>query len=187
MKRRLLLKEMGVVLLSGSFPAVLSNFLSSCKAGTDRMKATFFSNAEFLEIEQLTDCLLPPTSTPGGLDVQVPAFVDMVVKNCLSSENQQMIQKGLQQLDLEAGGRFVGLSRERQEQVLRDLDAAAFKNDETKVWFRVFKKLATIGYFTSQQGMEKALRYVKVPGDYKACIPYKKGDKALAKTFLMYW
>jgi hypothetical protein len=26
-----------------------------------------------------------------------------------------------------------------------------------------------------------------VPGDYEACIPYKKGDKALAKTFLLYW
>jgi len=35
--------------------------------------------------------------------------------------------------------------------------------------------------------MNKALNYVKVPAEYKACIPYKKGDKALAKTFLMYW
>ena len=49
------------------------------------------------------------------------------------------------------------------------------------------KRLALIGHFTSQEGMEKALNYAKVPGNYEACIPYKQGEKAMAKTFLMYW
>ena len=38
----------------------------------------------------------------------------------------------------------------------------------------------TVGYFTSEPGATKALRYVAVPGRYEGCIPYKKGDKAWA-------
>jgi hypothetical protein len=42
------------------------------------------------------------------------------------------------------------------------------------------KELTLLGYFTSEPGATKALRYVAVPGRYDGCIPYKKGDKAWA-------
>ena len=86
-----------------------------------------------------------------------------------------------------SSGKFSSLSAEEKSDAVKKIDEAAFKEDAGKTWFRIVKKLALIGYFTSQEGMTKALNYVKVPGDYKACIPYKKGEKAMAKTFLMYW
>jgi len=76
---------------------------------------------------------------------------------------------------------------DEKKRTIKKIDESAFKNEEDKSWFRIIKKLALIGYFTSQDGMTKALNYVQVPGDYKAVVPYKKGDKAMAKTFLMYW
>jgi len=36
------------------------------------------------------------------------------------------------------------------------------------------------GYFTSEIGATKALRYVAVPGKFDGSYPYKKGDKAWA-------
>ena len=68
-----------------------------------------------------------------------------------------------------------------------NLSTLAFKDENSSSWFRILKKLALIGYFTSREGMTTALNYVQVPGDYKGSVPYKKGDKAMAKTFLMYW
>jgi hypothetical protein len=47
-------------------------------------------------------------------------------------------------------------------------------------YFIMFKQLTLWGYFTSEVGATKALRYVAVPGRYEGCIPYKKGDKAWA-------
>ena len=47
-------------------------------------------------------------------------------------------------------------------------------------YFRMMKELTLWGYFTSEPGATKALRYVAVPGRYEGCIPYKKGDKAWA-------
>jgi hypothetical protein len=187
MNRRLLLKEMGVVVLYSSFPSVLVEFISSCNTNEEKLRAGFFSDNEFQLTEQLTDVMLPKTSTPGAMETQVPYFIDLVVKNCMSSSDQQLIKKGLQQLNDQPGGKFSSLSKEEKLSVIKKIDDASYKDDVDKVWFRIIKKLALIGHFTSREGMTKALNYVQVPGDYEACIPYKKGEKALAKTFLLYW
>ena len=47
-------------------------------------------------------------------------------------------------------------------------------------YFSLMKQLTLLGYFTSEVGATKALRYVPVPGRYEGCIPYKKRDKAFA-------
>ncbi len=187
MNRRLLLKGMGAITLYSSFPAVMGEFLSSCNNKTTTPRNGFFTDEEYAVLEQLCNTLLPKTTTAGALEVQVPYFVDLVVKNCVAPADQQTIQKGLQQLNAEAGGKFVSLSKEDKLQLVNKTDEAAFKDDAAKAWYRIVKKLSLIGYFTSKEGMTTALNYVKVPGDYKACIPYKKGDKAQAKTFLLYW
>jgi len=185
MNRRYLLKGMGAIALYSSFPTILSEFLSSCKAKDKELRAGFFTDDEFHLIEGITNALLPATSTPGALDAKVPFFLDLVAKNCLTHEDQQVIKKGLQQMNAEE--KFSLLSSAEKINTIKKIDEAAFKDDTNKTWFRIVKKLSLIGYFTSQEGMTKALNYVKVPGDYKACIPYKQGEKALAKTFLMYW
>ena len=186
MNRRHLLKGMGAITLYSSFPAVLSEFLSSCNTKDKPLRAGFFSDDEYHLIEKISDSLLPVTSTPGALDVQVPYFIDLIVKNCMNNGDQQLIKKGLQQMNNESP-KFASLSSKEKLETVKKIDEAAFKDNSDQSWFRIIKKLALIGYFTSQQGMTRALNYVKVPGNYKASIPYKKGEKAMAKTFLMYW
>ena len=202
MDRRHLLKGMGVIALYSSFPAVISEFISSCKSNSKPLRAGYFSDDQFELLQQITNVLLPATSTPGAAEAQVPYFVDLVVKNCMSHDDQQLITKGLAEMNDRDGNRFLSLSNAEKQQALKKLDEDAFKEGTDSsvgpvtggpspyaysAWFRIIKKLAVIGYFTSQEGMTKALNYVKVPGRYDACVPYKKGDKALAKTFLMYW
>ncbi len=187
MNRRNLIKKMGVVALYGSFPSVLSEFLVSCKAKDKMLRAGFFSNEEFELLNRLIDVILPRTSTPGGLDVNTPYFIDLVVRDCMNGDDQQLVKKGLQDLNTAQGQTFSSLSDDEQRRVVRNIDENAYKEDVGNPWFRILKKLALIGYFTSQEGMTRALNYVEVPGDYKGSVPYKKGDKAMAKTFLMYW
>ena len=187
MNRRNVIKEMGAVALYSSFPAILSEFISSCNNRDKVSRAGFFSDHEFNLLEEVCDILIPRTATPGALDIQVPVFIDTVVKNCMSKDDQQIIKKGLQDLNDNNGKNFPSLNEREKEKLIKAIDESAFKDDESKRWFRMIKKLAVIGYFTSQEGMTKALRYVKIPGDYKACISYQKGEKAMAKTFLMYY
>lgn len=185
MNRRYVLKGMGAIALYSSFPSILSEFLSSCKTREKVLRAGFFSDEEYHLIEGITDALLPATSTPGALDAKVPFFLDLVIKNCLNKTDQTVIKDGLKQMS--ENEKFVSLSPVDKLNAIKRIDEAAFKDDTGSKWFRVVKKLSLIGYFTSQEGMTKALNYVKVPGEYEACVPYKQGEKALAKTFLMYW
>lgn len=56
-----------------------------------------------------------------------------------------------------------------------------FKKEEMpNHYFSLMKQLTLWGYFTSKEGMTKALRYNPVPGRYEGCIDYKKGDKSFA-------
>lgn len=183
MHRRDILKGVGIITLYGSLPAILSEFLASCKSG-DKLHPQFFTAEEFSLLENIIDILLPRTTTPGGVDTNVPSFIDKVVNDCMGSEDQQRIRKGLQGIKDQS---FSSLNDNEKKQLVSSIDEKAFKDDEASAWFRIMKKIALIGHFTSQEGMTTALKYAKVPGDYKACIPYKKGEKAMAKTFLMYW
>ncbi len=44
-------------------------------------------------------------------------------------------------------------------------------------YFMMMKQLTLLGFFTSEVGATKAIRYYAVPGKFEGCIPYKKGDK----------
>ena len=59
------------------------------------------------------------------------------------------------------------LTSDEQKQLVTQIDDSAYKEDGGSPWFRIVKKLALIGYFTSKEGMTRALNYVEVPGDYK--------------------
>jgi hypothetical protein len=70
--------------------------------------------------------------------------------------------------------------------LLTDLDKEAkgiFKNqkkEDPNHYFSMIKQLTLLGYFTSEVGATKALRYIPVPGKYDGNYPYKKGDRAWA-------
>ena len=78
MNRRNLIKGAGVIALYSSFPAVLSEFLLSWKVVDKVLRLGFFSDEEFNLLEQVSDIILPRTSTPGALDTGVPFFIDLV-------------------------------------------------------------------------------------------------------------
>jgi len=84
------------------------------------------------------------------------------------------------------GKYFLESSPEERKNLLISLDkeqkeyTAKKKPTDPSHYFRMIKELTIWGYFTSEPGATKALRYVAVPGRYEGCIPYKKGDKAWA-------
>jgi len=47
-------------------------------------------------------------------------------------------------------------------------------------YFRMMKELALLGYFTSEIGCTKALRYIEAPGRFDPCAPHKPGDRSWA-------
>lgn len=52
--------------------------------------------------------------------------------------------------------------------------------DDSSHYYSMIKDLTLFGYFTSEPGATKALRYVQTPGSYRGDLPYEKGDKSWA-------
>jgi hypothetical protein len=47
-------------------------------------------------------------------------------------------------------------------------------------YFRMMKELALLGYFTSEIGCTKAMRYIESPGRFDPCVPHTPGDRTWA-------
>jgi hypothetical protein len=45
-------------------------------------------------------------------------------------------------------------------------------------YFRMMKELTLLGYFTSELGCTKVMRYVEAPGRFGPCLPYTPGEPA---------
>ena len=91
-------------------------------------------------------------------------------------------KQGLPDLPVEAKSAEAHLPDQRQEGALgAEAGAAtAITADSPAHYFRMMKELALLGYFTSEIGCTKALRYVESPGRYDPCVPYTPGEKAWA-------
>ena len=47
-------------------------------------------------------------------------------------------------------------------------------------WFRTMKELTLLGYYTSEPGATKELRYVQVPGRFDPCVPLSSDTRTWA-------
>ena len=82
----------------------------------------------------------------------------------------------------EINARAAKLTDEQRTQNTLDKNKGTNKKapEDAPHYFSMMKQLTLWGYFTSEPGATKALRYIETPGKYDGCVPYKKGDKAWA-------
>lgn len=141
-------------------------------------------------MDEISDTILPETSTPGAKAAKVGDFMAVMVRDCYTPEDQKIFMDGLNKIDelsdKKYGKKFMELDPKQKTALLTALDTeqkayqADKKPDAPNHYFRMMKELTLLGYFTSEIGCTQALRYVPVPGRYDGCIPYKKGDRAWA-------
>ena len=131
-----------------------------------------------------------------------------MVTDCYTQAEQDVFYKGMSQLDEaceKANGKsFADSTPEQRKSFLMTLEKEAKdynvqRDDKEKVsrenarksnspdfvgapshYYSMLKQLTLLGYFTSEIGSTKALRFLPVPGKYIGDYPYKKGDKAWA-------
>ncbi|MES1161115.1 MAG: gluconate 2-dehydrogenase subunit 3 family protein, partial [Bacteroidota bacterium] len=151
-----------------------------------------FSNDDVAFLDEVAETILPATDTPGAKEAKVGEFMTTIVRDCYTEKDQKIFVDGMQKLNEESkkkyGHAFPDIKPEERHDLLVELDkeqkayTAKKKEDDPAHYFRMMKELTLWGYFTSEPGATKALRYVAVPGRYEGCIDYKKGEKAWATT-----
>jgi hypothetical protein len=166
--------------------------------------------AQARTLDAVAELIMPATDTPGAREAGVPQFVDRAVGAWCTPADAATIRGGLDRIEADAqaehGKGFPALSPAQQTALLERYDAegrgprtpaAAIGRGETETglsnqprsavappkgppFFPVLKDLVTVGYFTSQLGATKAVRYDPVPGAYRGCVPLKEIGRAWA-------
>ncbi|MDB5130533.1 MAG: hypothetical protein JWR02_282 [Mucilaginibacter sp.] len=196
-----------VALIMGGAVIGADFFISGCKT-TSKKVNDLFTEDHVAFLNEVADTILPTTSSPGAKAANVGHFMTVMVKDCYEPKNQQTFVDGMKKLDdasqKKYSSKFMDLDPQQRTDLLVALDKeqkdfTKQRNKEIDVeklqhkdnpkykmtyrpnhYFRMMKELTLLGYFTSEIGATKALRYVAVPGRYDGCVPYKKGDKAWA-------
>lgn len=180
-----------VALLLGGTVIGAEFFLSGCTNTEKKVSATLdFPPDDIAYLDEIAETIIPATNTPGAKDAKVGAFMTVMVKDCYDEKNQQIFLEGMTKLNdacsKKHGHGFMKATPEQRKEVLIELDkeqkeyTKAKKQDDPPHYFALMKQLTLLGFFTSEPGATKALRYEAVPGRYDGCVPYKKGDRAWA-------
>ncbi|HEK21636.1 MULTISPECIES: gluconate 2-dehydrogenase subunit 3 family protein [unclassified Mucilaginibacter] len=188
MNRRDAISRVGLILGGAVIGAEF--FVSGCKSGGSVNTDDLFSKETTAYMNEIGETILPATSTPGAKAANVGGFMAIMVRDCYTDADQKVFKKGLAQLDeacdKKFNKKFMDADAKQRTELLTQLDKEAKDYAKTKKpedpnhYFSMIKQLTLLGYFTSEVGATKALRYVPVPGKYIGDYPYKKGDKAWA-------
>src|SRR4051812_27416346 len=158
-----------------------------------------FSDGDIALLDEIGDTIIPATNIPGAKATNIGAFIAMMVADCYPPAAQTDFREGLTKLpanyEARYGENFIGGKLENRREFLNALDAeqrkytavsrrktddlaAGAPNQEPAPhYFRVMRELTILGYFSSEIGSTKAVRYLEVPGRYDGNVPYKKGDE----------
>jgi hypothetical protein len=160
-------------------------FLSGCTPKVKDKK--LFSDSDVLLLDEVGETILPETNrSPGAKAAKIGMFMVTIVSDCYDEKEQVIFKKGIETLQRMATNTyskgFLELDQGQRHDLLVLLDnkTKSYTEGEPQHFFSMMKQLTIWGYFTSEPGATKALRYIPVPGDFKGCIPYNKGDKAWA-------
>jgi len=162
-----------------------------------------FTAADVALLDEIAETILPETSTPGAKAAKVGAFMALMVSEAYDERARQVFQQGLRQLEdacrqahavpfmqASAAQRLSlveALDRE-QHAVMEDrapkrrvrAPGAVAASDEPAHYFRLMKELTLLGYFTSEIGYTRAMRYIESPGRFDPNAPHAPGDRSWA-------
>lgn len=183
----------GVAIVGSSavFAACSNDRSSSVAASKAGKNLGTFTPSDVAFLDEVADTILPDTpKSPGAKAAHVGAYMAVMVTDCYDPKEQDVFRAGFAALDdastKAVGTTFMKATPAQRLQVLEGLDREAKAYMDTKKpeqpthYFRMMKELSFVGYFTSEIGMTKALRYIEAPGRFDPCVPYAKGDRLWA-------
>ncbi|HCM46227.1 MAG TPA: hypothetical protein DIS98_01485 [Colwellia sp.] len=150
-----------------------------------------FSLLQLKKLQKICAIVIPQTDTLGAAEVNTHGFIDNQLFHCYENSEQEQMKALLTLIERvsnqQFSSSFTALNSKQQFDLLTDLDLGQNNfNAKQRTDFKVLKRLICFGYYTSEVGASKELRYLAVPGGYKGSIPYKKTDASWGSQGLFY-
>lgn len=194
---------LGGAALTGGERVLAFSFDEAAIAAASEQGTSLFAAADVAVLDEIAETILPETSTPGAKAAKTGAFMALMVTEAYDARQQQVFRAGLASVDEACrkahGVAFMQATPAQRLSVVEALDreqksamdartptrttrapAAPTAPDTPVHYFRMMKELTLLGYFTSEIGYTKAMRYRESPGRFDPCAPLAPGDKIWA-------
>jgi len=177
------------MIMGGAVTApTMMGILNGCTVSNEpNWTPAFFDKNQAVTIMDIVDIIIPTTDTPGALDVGVPKFIESMIQDVFKEEDRLKFLNGLADFQNSAkekhGNSFVKLDAEVKLEIVSGLNGSSIKSSERNgmEWFYMtVKEMSVSGFCLSEAGATQVLKYDKVPGEYKACIPFEEVGKTWA-------
>jgi hypothetical protein len=206
MNRRSLLKYTAYLTGYAAVAPLSSAILSGCKAEAPvtAFIPAFFTEDEYQHVVAMVNTMLPPTATPGAVELGVPEFIDLVLSVYSEAEEMEEIKAGLSSwstsINQQTGKPYYELPATEQLSLLNQLDETSRKQadastaedqayirqykdnnvdkEEEPTWWLTLKSIAIGGYYSTEKIGTEVLAYDPVPGPYQGCIPLEEVGRA---------
>ena len=126
----------------------------------------------------LVDGIIPPTDTSGAAAAGVADFVQFMLTHGFTPAQFQDFAGGVSQVQRVSGERFGKPYRALDESERHAVLLAVQAQPATAAFFAALRDLTIIGYYTSEMGASKELRYLPVPGEFTGCMPIAPSERA---------
>jgi hypothetical protein len=130
-------------------------------------------------VDAIADTLIPRTDTPGASDVNVTAFVDVIVSENYDDAERDRFSAGIAaiQSDVRANGgvEFVELDAAGRGAAIARIEGLTDRNVEPASTYWRIKRLVVHAYFTSEVVMKDVLKVQVMPGAFNGSAPHAFG------------
>lgn len=164
------------------------------------LSATGFDRNDVILFNDMAEVIIPKTDTPGAKEANVGEFMAVFVADCYNHAERAVFMDGIEdfknsvmrtynqpfellapedKLDV-ISAMNIAANKANQQEGINYINATPGHNAPVPHFFTLFKQLTIFGFFTSEVGAKKVLRYVQVPGRYDGEYEYKEGDPSWA-------
>jgi gluconate 2-dehydrogenase gamma chain len=161
--RREAIKRTALIMGGTISSSLVTAVLSGCQSGRSETPERKILSAQQLDVAaDLAEVILPATDTPGAKDVMAEYFIDSMIADWMAPDERKITISGLNRLEEEG---FLTLSFDEQARAVHTL----LEQNDGRTFFRLFKQMTVMGFFTSEAGATQVLRYDEIPGIYSGC------------------
>ena len=185
--RKEAIKRTALLIGGAVFAPNVLGVLKGCTAEPGvEWEPVFFSDSQASLVSSLADTILPADDFPSASEAGVPAFIESMISDIYSEEQQNDFLDGLDEFAensrIELDAEYYDVADDQRYQIAYNENQSALdiKRNQEVPFFLRFKELTLLGYFTSEVGATEVLRFEPVPGVYNGCIPFDEVGKTWA-------
>lgn len=124
-------------------------------------------------LEDLTETIIPETSTPGAKTLEIAKFIKTMVADIFSPEDRERFKTAMAKVEdvskLLYGNTYGECSNLQKTHLLQGLNLSSDKDQ--KWFFNTTKRLSVQAYTSSEYFLTNIAKFEFAPGRYLGCVP----------------